>query len=410
MKRMTVIAVVVLGLGISASAMFLSTESLDKTISQKSSDNATSDTQLAVATFAGGCFWCVEAAFEKVPGVTQVISGYTGGTETNPTYRQVSTGNTGHTEAVQIYYDESFITYEGLLETLWRTANPTDNDGQYVDRGKQYRPEIFYHDESQLTAATLSRQQLSNSGRYTDPVVIGITPFAEFYPAEDYHQDYYKKNPVRYNFYTRKSGRYQFIDSVWTEEREIEYANYQPKNTIENDIPKGSHTMNITTTSNGSATLFDADAFVKPSDAKLKETLSAIEYKVTQKSGTERPFSSELNDEKRTGIYVDIVSGEPLFSSSDKFDSGTGWPSFSRPISEEVVVEKVDRSLFGKRTEIRSTLADSHLGHVFNDGPAPTGNRYCMNAAAMRFIALEKMTESGYGAYIERVSAGNMSS
>lgn len=157
------------------------------------------------------------------------------------------------------------------------------------------------------------------------------------------------------------------------------------------------------------SSLFDADSFVKPTDSELRESLSPIEYKVTQQEGTERPFSSPLNDEKRTGIYVDIVSGEPLFSSSDKFDSGTGWPSFMRPLSEKVVIEKVDRSLFGKRTEIRSTLADSHLGHVFNDGPAPTGNRYCMNAAAMRFIPLEKMAELGYGAYIERVSESGVS-
>lgn len=151
-------------------------------------------------------------------------------------------------------------------------------------------------------------------------------------------------------------------------------------------------------------TLFDAENFVKPTDTELKKTLSSIEYRVTQRDGTERPFANPYYDEKRAGLYVDIVSGEPLFSSSDKFDSGTGWPSFTQPIAKDALIEKEDRSLFSVRTEIRSAVADSHLGHVFNDGPAPTGMRYCMNSAAMRFIPLEDMTDAGYAAYVDRVS------
>lgn len=408
LKRLTIVTGILLGLALTASALFLPANSSENKVNEATTIDSITDSNLAVATFAGGCFWCVEAAYEKVPGVAQVVSGYTGGNEVSPTYKQVASGNTGHTEAVQVYYDDTVITYEGLVAALWRTADPTDNVGQYVDRGQQYRPEIFYHDEAQRRVAELSKQALDDSGRFDKPVVIGITPATKFYPAEDYHQDYYKKNPVRYKLYTRNSGRYQFIDSVWPEGRDIDHSAYQPDNAMETDTMDKSISMNDTT--NQSATRFEADAFVKPSSSELKKTLSAIEYKVTQKDGTERAFSSALHNEKRAGLYIDIVSGEPLFSSSDKFDSGTGWPSFLRPLSAEVVVEKVDRSLFGVRTEIRSSLADSHLGHVFNDGPAPTGMRYCMNAAAMRFIPLDKMAEAGYQDYIERVSGSDVKS
>ena len=336
----------------------------------KVADAKVNESDLRVATFAGGCFWCTEADFEKLPGVAKVISGYAGGHTENPTYDEVSSGTTGHVESVQVYYDPARLTYSDLLDYFWKHIDPTDPGGQFVDRGAQYRSVIFYHDQEQKKLAEQSKNALARSGKFSKPVVTDILPLTKFYAAEEYHQDYYLKHPFKYKFYRSRSGRDQFLRKTWGSE--MDKANQKKK-----------------------------PAFTKPDDATLRKTLTPLQYKVTQKEGTEPAFNNEYWDNKKEGIYVDIVSGEPLFSSLDKYDSGTGWPSFTKPLEPGNIVLKDDWSFFTKRTEVRSRLGDSHVGHVFNDGPKPTGLRYCMNSAALRFIPKEDLVNKGYGQYLK---------
>ena len=342
---------------VSVLILLLITTACANTNSRKINSAAIMNTDgMQTATFAGGCYWCMSAPFEKIDGISEVISGHSKGELPN------GKGTTGNVEAVQVIFDPDVISYSELLDVYWKQFDPTDKGGSFYDRGPQYETYIFYMNDYQKQLAEKSKERLDNSGIFDKPIITKVVKFVSFTPVQESEQHFDKKNPSRYYSYRAASGRDEFIRGVW------------------GDI--------------------GIDKYKKPSDDELKKELTPLQYDVTQKSATERPFHNEYFDNHREGIYVDIVTGAPLFSSIDKFDSGTGWPSFTKPIDTRYVTKDIDRSIGEERVEVRSKFGNSHLGHVFNDGPAPTHLRYCINSAALKFIPKDEMKNKGYGEFL----------
>lgn len=323
------------------------------------------DKDTKVIYFAGGCFWGTEHFFQQVRGVVHTEVGYANGNTKNPTYKQVTTGTTGFAEAVKVTYDPKAIDFELLIDLFLQTIDPTTLNRQANDVGTQYRSGIYYVDKEDQFIITQKINELAK--QYTKEIVVEVEPLRNFYDAETYHQKYLDKNP----------GGYCHIGADLFEL--ARKANPKKK-----------------------------QVYQRQEKEVLKQTLSPIQYEVTQNNGTEQAYSNELWKEFREGIYVDITTGEPLFISTDKYDAGCGWPSFTKPIDTKLVEEKEDNTHGMQRTEVRSATGDAHLGHVFNDGPKDKGGlRYCINGASLRFIPKEEMKAQGYEKYIPLLQKKN---
>ena len=331
---------------------------------------------------AGGCFWGLEAYFERIGGIIDAVSGYANGKTRNPRYEDVVKGDSGHAETVKVTYDPERISLPDILQYYFRVIDPTSLNRQGNDIGSQYRTGVYYTDPAER--AVIAQALAAEQKKHRQPLVVENQALSAFYQAEEYHQDYLAKNP----------DGYCHIDI-----RQADIPLAKPAG-------KSPQTPQAALNSDGSPVI-DPGKYRKPDDATLRSKLSAIQYDVTQKGDTEYAFSHEYDHLFEPGIYVDIVSGEPLFSSADKYNSGCGWPSFTRPISKAVVTEHDDTSYNMRRVEVRSRVADTHLGHVFPDGPKDKGGlRYCINGASLRFIPLLRMQEAGYGDLVEFVKNG----
>lgn len=343
-----------------------------------------SECNIKTALVAGGCFWCVESDLDKLPGVIETVSGYAGGTSEHPRYEDYAAG--GHREVVEVQYDESVLSFRELVIYTIKHMDPTDGEGSFGDRGESYAPALYHENETEKEIIESVLLEIEMLGVYKKPLAIAVQERPRFWPAEGYHQDYHQSASAQhYRLYRRASGRDMFIEKSWGSDVGPSLPNTKESAGEEDTIPSDAPWRN----------------FTKPSEAELSNRLTPLQYKVTQHEGTEPAFQNEYCDNKKPGIYVDIVSGEPLFLSSNKYDSGTGWPSFTKPINPKAITEHTDRKLWRTRTEVRSAIAGSHLGHVFPDGPAEAGGlRYCLNSAALRFIPEDKMESAGYGEYL----------
>jgi len=314
-----------------------------------------------VIYLAGGCFWGMEKLMQSIPGVVNVVSGYANGIAGEaPDYKSVSTGQTGYRETVRVEYKPDQVSLDALLFAYYHVIDPTVKDAQGNDIGTQYQTGVYYVDEE--SKQTVERITDIVKGRY-DKFYVEVEPLERFYDAEEYHQNYLDKNPGGYCHISRAE-----------------------MSTI-------------------SSMIIDPGKYPRPMEEKIKEMLTDAQFRVTQQNGSEPAFQNEYWDNHERGIYVDVVTGEPLFSSSDKFDSGTGWPSFSKGIDENTFFLRVDSTYGMTRTEVRSRAGNSHLGHVFYNEPAsPSGTRFCINSAALRFIPLEEMESEGYGYLLDYVN------